>query len=857
MYNAEQVVVQSLIASYGEPQVALSQIHSGVFRNYVESLVAELRLLCSEPDVIGLSREGLAKIERFQKANSPIVGGVVILDDELRIVYAYPTDPSLIGRDLSEFEHNRKALATKQPVLGKPFTAVQGFEAVPIVYPLLEGRTLVGFLTVLLRTRRLAEAFWAPVLGSESYVAFLDDDGSSFWKISFPQESIEEPSEFTSEDWEGIRAKIRETKGILPVLYHGRLPGLNGKWFAGIAPFKVLDKKWFLVTAVPDAPLRLSIRNYQLMLLTLGVVVLVILGASVSALLKSQRDSSIAKERARLAEEFERKLNERTSELAKAKEELDSYAKNLETEVAERTRKLARSEEMYRQLVDNVGTIIFILRGAKLAFVNQAFLGAWEVKRDAKDWLGKDLIRMVSAKQRPQVLNALAQIENATDIVRFTELEVQESEHKTRIWDGALKKVKLEDRHLVIGFFNDITDKKVLERQVLQAQKLESIGRIAGGIAHDFNNILAAIFGHLALLREQVGENPGGEVVELINTIEGASKRAAELTKKLLLFTRRSEEEHRPVDIVKSLDDVAALLRPSLTPGVTLEIKKPEGSLIALADATEVQQVLMNLCINAIEAMPDGGKLTVSASRISARDDPELSAQEDPEKTFVRIRVADTGHGIDPSILPQIFEPFFTTKEAGKGSGLGLSIAYHIARKHNGYLTVDSDWGRGSVFSLYLPEQVREFEEGVKPARYEFPSFAGSPPVLVADDEVLITDSARRFFERLGLKMLVANDGVEAIEVFKKHQHEIPLVVLDYRMPRMNGVQAFALIKKLNPATVGVLMSGLGEDVGQIEFQMSGFQEFLKKPFTFEELSRIFEKYLKQQKAPKEVPFFG
>ena len=592
IYNAERVVVQGLITSYGEPRVTLSQIHSGVLKNYLESLVAELKLLSSDPDVIGLSKEGLLKIEHFQKANSPIVGGVLTLDNELKIVYAYPTDPTLIGTSLSEFEHNRKALATKQPVLGKPFTAVQGFEAIPIVYPLLEGKKLVGFLTVLLRTGRLVEAFWKPVLGSESYVAFLDEDGSSFWRISFPMESTEEPSDFTSEDWENIRVKIRETRGVAPVLYHGRLPGMYGKWFAGIAPFSVLDKKWFLVTAVSDEPLRLSIRNYQLMLITLGLIVLIILLATVTALLKSQRDALIAKERAQLAEEFEKKLEERTRELARAKEELDSYAKNLESEVAERTRKLARSEEMYRQLVDNVGTIIFILRGAKLAFVNQAFLTTWEVKRDVKDWLGKDLIRMISAKQRPQVLTALAQIESATDIVRFSELEVQESENKTRVWDGALKRIQLEDRHLVIGFFNDVTDKKVLERQVLQAQKLESIGRIAGGVAHDFNNILAAIFGHLALLREQLGDNPGGEVVELINTLEGASKRAAELTKKLLVFTRRSEEEHRPVDIVKSLDDVAALLRPSLTPGITLEIKKPEGNLVALADPTEVQQVL-------------------------------------------------------------------------------------------------------------------------------------------------------------------------------------------------------------------------------------------------------------------------
>ncbi len=204
----------------------------------------------------------------------------------------------------------------------------------------------------------------------------------------------------------------------------------------------------------------------------------------------------------------------------------------------------------------------------------------------------------------------------------------------------------------------------------------------------------------------------------------------------------------------------------------------------------------------------------------------------------------DTGTGISPQVIDNIFEPFFTTKETGKGTGLGLSIAYHIITTLGGTIEVDSDWGRGSVFTLYLPlagDNVA-FAELVKD--YKYPDFAKAKPILVVDDEEMITKPVQQFFGRHGLKALVAHDGVEAIDVFKEYQHEIGLVLIDLRMPRLTGAEAFSVIHQLNPLTTGILMTGFGEEMSNLDYLRIGFTEVLQKPFSFEDLSRLLERYL-------------
>ncbi len=861
VYRSYRFVEENLVAHIGNLQKTVSDISARNFESYLLRLLSELASIASDSDVIRLNERGKSKLSAFQKVKKVFVKSLWMLDGKFNLIFFFPISAES-ERLFIEYKKEQAPKPILSPVISEPLADVKGEKSIPITFPVMEDGKFKGSIVVILREESLSNSFLTPLLNysTQGFTGLADKDGKILWSISAINYQKVQEGYWSEQERENLRLQIASTNGNKAIYYSGSLPEATGKWIIGIAPINLgTDKTWYLISAVPSTTLESSLATYRIISLGMATVVALIFVSLLWALLRAQKESYIIKERAKLADEFELTLKERTAELASAKESLSIYAKNLEAQIEERTKKLKQSEEMYRQLVENVGTAIFILRGSKIAYVNPAFLASWKEKTQPSHWVGEELIYFVSKSRRPNILNALSRLNEGEEFITIGELEIEENESNKRIWEGTLKRVQLLERCLIIGFFNDITQRKTLERQVLQAQKLESMGRLAGGIAHDFNNILAAIFGHLTLLREEAQDKLTSEALNLISTVENAAKRAADLTKKLLVFTRRSEEVHHPVDINKSLNDVSELVRTSLTRGITFTVKKTEEKLVALADPIEVQQVLMNLCINAIEAMPDGGRLSITAGLVSREEDPSLPQDGDSVSKFVRIRVIDTGHGIDPSILPHIFEPFFTTKEVGKGSGLGLSIAYHIARKHNGYLCVDSDWGRGSVFTLYLPAALKGEELAGKREEYRFPNFSGSPPVLMADDEEMITAAAQKFFSNYGLTILTARDGVEAIDLFKKHQFEVPLVILDMRMPRMSGPEVFRLIHKINPNVTGILITGFSEEVDSGFLDNLGFKEIIRKPYTFEELSKTLAKYLLplRKNAPEAASSLG
>jgi len=444
VYQALKFGEETLISQTFKPQTAVTYTYAQNFTHYIDRLVRELRNFAEDPDIIEVNDTGKLKLKTLQLARSGIVERVLRLDKNLRVIYVYPEDQEILGTDASFYEHNRKVRATGKVVLSKPFTTLDGRRGLELAQPVFKNGAFDGTISVMLDEKSLKDAFWLPLLGvSEgAYAALLDSDGSVFWSFEPAGAKKVAETHLTESEIETLRRTIFKSQGITPVLYVGRLPAKAGRWVAGIAPLKVADKDWYLLSAVPEASLRVALASYRMNFFVLGAVIVVIVVTLLAALLRAQRDSYIAKERAKMADEFEQKLDERTHELAEAKEKLATYAKNLEELVEERTRKLTQSEEMYRQLVENVGTIIFMLRGSKLAFVNPAFLSVWNEKKEKKDWLGKEVVLMVSPNSRPALLNALSELESDKEIVHFDELVVQENESYRRIWEGALKKVR-------------------------------------------------------------------------------------------------------------------------------------------------------------------------------------------------------------------------------------------------------------------------------------------------------------------------------------------------------------------------------------------------------------------------------
>ena len=383
----------------------------------------------------------------------------------------------------------------------------------------------------------------------------------------------------------------------------------------------------------------------------------------------------------------------------------------------------------------------------------------------------------------------------------------------------------------VLVIDTDITEKKELERRFLRAQRMESIGTLAGGIAHDLNNMLTPVLMSIELLKD----NPDDEERDLIlNTIEASARRGAEMVRQVLSFARGVEGERTAVEMAPLLQGVEKFANDTFMKNIAVRTAiAPEVSAV-LGDVTQLHQVLMNLCVNARDAMPDGGALTIAADLQSIDHiDERLEPQARPG-TYVAIRVADTGTGIPPEILDRIYEPFFTSKPAGKGTGLGLSTSSAIVKSHGGFMRVDTEVGRGSTFTVFLPAQQRDVQTtaDAKPA----PIARGSGElVLVVDDEQPLLRMTSLVLESFGYRVLLAESGAEALAAFAAHRGDIKVIITDMTMPVMDGATVIRKIREIDPQARIIAASGLGS---QEAARVPGVLRFLPKPLTADTLMK-------------------
>lgn len=386
-----------------------------------------------------------------------------------------------------------------------------------------------------------------------------------------------------------------------------------------------------------------------------------------------------------------------------------------------------------------------------------------------------------------------------------------------------------------VGVQTDVTERRQLEEQFRQAQKMEAVGRLAGGVAHDFNNLLTAIKGFSELTLMQLGQNDPlrGNIEE----IRKAGNRAAKLTRQLLAFSRRQVLQPRLLDLNQIITDISAMLARLI--GENIEIKTslmPNLSPVS-ADPSQIEQVIVNLVVNASDAMPQGGKLTIETANV------ELSGKYDSELLniapgpYVMLAISDTGVGMDKSIKERIFEPFFTTKELGRGTGLGLSTTYGIVRQSGGDIKVYSEPGLGTTFRIYLPLAVNSAEQRQSHQTNRGP-VKGSETVLLIEDDGLVANIAETSLAMHGYKVLRAQDGPQAIAIAEQHTGPLQLVLTDVVMPRMNGREVADRIRTVRPETRVLFMSGYNEDTIIHHSVLDEGADLLEKPFTPESLCR-------------------
>jgi len=398
----------------------------------------------------------------------------------------------------------------------------------------------------------------------------------------------------------------------------------------------------------------------------------------------------------------------------------------------------------------------------------------------------------------------------------------------------------------------DLTEYERKDEQLRQAQKMEMVGTLAGGLAHDFNNILGGIIGSLSLLDSEIkkGEATPGEIEKYLEDMSKSASRAKDIVKHLLALSRKEELTFDYVDLNMTMRNVYNICRNTFEKGVDLNfLFYPEAAPV-WADSTQLEQTLLNLCVNAAHAMTImkdedrswGGILTVSLERIEPDREFIENHAEAGETPYWKLSVRDEGIGIDNETLSRVFEPFFTTKQKTQGSGLGLSMVYNIVSQHNGFIDVFSEPSQGSTFSVYLPESQRAAVH-IEQAKEES-ILPGNGLILVVDDEPIMRKIAGRALQKAGYQVISAEDGEKGVEVFKQHHHQLRLVLLDMQMPKKSGKDTYLEMKAINPGVKVLLTSGFRKDERVEDVLSMGGVDFLEKPYSFEQLTKAVYQFL-------------
>ncbi|MEP7341682.1 MAG: response regulator [Acidobacteriota bacterium] len=409
--------------------------------------------------------------------------------------------------------------------------------------------------------------------------------------------------------------------------------------------------------------------------------------------------------------------------------------------------------------------------------------------------------------------------------------------------EASISQVNAEGQQLYTVIIRDVTEKKRLEAQFLRAQRMESIGTLAGGIAHDLNNVLSPILTAVELLQMRFTDESSQRLLNILHT---NAVRGSEMIKQVLSFARGVEGQYALLGPTYLIKEITKILADTLPKNIEITVSIPGDLWNVTGDATQLHQVLMNLCVNARDAMPQGGTLHLEAENLALDEHYMRMNTEARPGNYACISVSDSGAGISQQNLSKIFDPFFTTKEHGQGTGLGLSTAVGIVRSHGGFLTVYSEEGRGSQFKIYLPAVEAAQPPVAQTLRADLPLGNGEW-ILVVDDESAIREIARETLRTFGYQVLTAADGTEALALFAQHRDDVRCVLTDMMMPFMDGLATIRALRRLAPEVKVIVTSGLKANDKTAEAAQLGVTTFLHKPYTAEALLKALAAELKKR----------
>jgi PAS domain S-box-containing protein len=516
---------------------------------------------------------------------------------------------------------------------------------------------------------------------------------------------------------------------------------------------------------------------------------------------------------------------------------------------------LRKREEKYRTFFENSADAMMTVCNGKFASCNAACVALFGYENE-EEILGTSPWAL-SPEYQPDGKKSQGKAIEMMEIATTQGSHRFEWEHKRKNGDAlpvevTLTAVPSESENVLHAVCRDISERKQaeeerekLEAQLRQAQKMEAIGQLAGGVAHDFNNLLQVIIGYGEMLVLVAGTD--GRIGDQIDEVMKAANRATTLVQQLLAFSRRQVLKLEVLDLKEIVEDLAKMIRRVIGEHIAFSIHSEPGPNVIYADRGQVEQILMNLCVNARDAMPEGGKLTIRTENTELSPKFCLNHPEIKPGVYALLSVCDTGEGMDEEVQRHIFEPFFSTKGEGKGTGLGLSTVYGLVRQHQGMIGVESKRGLGSTFKIYLPLS-ESLEEVARVSKAAVPA-GGTEVILLAEDEESVRNLAERFLETAGYTVLTAADGEEAIRLFDEHAEKIGLALLDVVMPRGGGRAVFEHIREKGAQTPVLFVSGYSASGVHSNFIIEDDLEIIPKPYQREQLLRTVRQLIDKAKV--------
>jgi PAS domain S-box-containing protein len=508
--------------------------------------------------------------------------------------------------------------------------------------------------------------------------------------------------------------------------------------------------------------------------------------------------------------------------------------------------RLDMSEEKYRQLVQNASEGISVIQDGMLRYFNPKTIEI--LGYSLQELTNRPFVNMIHPEDQEQVGRYFQKPRDAEEKAKRHTFRIVTEDGSTKWVETNTVLIYWEDQPANLSFLTDITerkraeeDKRRIQGQLLQAQKMEAVGTLAGGIAHDFNNLLQVVQGYADLLLHSANHDERQYLA--LQSITGAAKRGAELTRQLLTFSRTMESYRRPLDLNYKVQEVKRLLERTIPKMISIRLELAENLKIVNADTNQVEQMLMNLAVNAKDAMPEGGELIIKTENVILNEEFCRIHPDANPWIYASLTVSDTGHGMDEKTLGHIFEPFFTTKKVGKGTGLGLAMVYGIVKSHRGFISCSSKPGEGTTVKVYLPT-VEQGVETVQEKETKAPVAGGKERILLVDDEDIIRDLGIQLLGESGYTVLVAPDGESALELYRKEQEDIDLVILDLLMPGMGGMKCLDELLTINPEARVIISTGYaidGPTKYTVEARTSGC---INKPFDREQILNVIREVL-------------